>query len=83
LNDLCDADVLIHIVDASGFSDKEGVTSEEPTGYGLCTVLLFFNASVWFARLEAERALLSAPLPAVSPSCVAFLCRLLSKIVVV
>eukprot|EP00730_Choanoeca_flexa_P002863 TRINITY_DN11210_c0_g1_i3.p1 TRINITY_DN11210_c0_g1~~TRINITY_DN11210_c0_g1_i3.p1 ORF type:complete len:868 (+),score=173.75 TRINITY_DN11210_c0_g1_i3:92-2695(+) len=32
LNDLCDADVLVHIVDASGKSDKEGVTSNETSG---------------------------------------------------
>lgn len=33
LNDLCDADVLIHVIDASGCSDKEGVVAPDVTGY--------------------------------------------------
>ncbi|CAE7673770.1 unnamed protein product [Symbiodinium sp. KB8] len=32
LNDLCDADSLIHVVDASGRSDAEGVDQESSTG---------------------------------------------------
>ena len=36
LNDLCDADVLIHIVDASGRSDREGVASTDTAGYVWC-----------------------------------------------
>ncbi|MEW5306220.1 MAG: hypothetical protein WDW36_008702 [Sanguina aurantia] len=32
LNDLCDADVLIHVVDASGSSDKEGQLLKEGEG---------------------------------------------------
>ena len=39
LNDLCDADSLVHVVDASGRSDSEGVdqgSSAEPCLYSSC-----------------------------------------------
>lgn len=32
LNDLCDADVLIHVLDASGCSDKEGQILPDANG---------------------------------------------------
>ncbi len=32
LNDLCDADVLVHVVDASGSTDREGGATKEGEG---------------------------------------------------
>lgn len=33
LADLCDADVLVHVIDATGQSDRDGIIKEE-TPYG-------------------------------------------------
>jgi ribosome-binding ATPase YchF (GTP1/OBG family) len=32
LNDLCDADVLVHVVDVSGSTDREGAATQEGEG---------------------------------------------------
>jgi ribosome-binding ATPase YchF (GTP1/OBG family) len=36
LNDLCDADVLVHVVDVSGATDKQGVVTQEGEGADPC-----------------------------------------------
>jgi ribosome-binding ATPase YchF (GTP1/OBG family) len=36
LNDLCDADVLVHVVDVSGTTDREGAAVPEGEGADPC-----------------------------------------------
>jgi len=61
LNDLCDADVLIHVVDASGMSDSSGV--ELAPGEGDSPVLevsFLARVNLWQYPLPGHRASVNA-----------------------
>ena len=48
LNDLCDADVLIHVVDVSGATDKQGVAAQEGEGADPCDDIRYvWGREVW------------------------------------
>jgi ribosome-binding ATPase YchF (GTP1/OBG family) len=62
LNDLCDADVLIHVVDASGTTDADGVAAE-----GDPVADIGWVREVCFAQLARALHSLHACPPASSP----------------